>query len=72
MRFSLGTLLDSRARRWPEEVVLTEDGTDLTWAALREQARRVACALVRDGVEPGHRVAYVGKNGLPFSSRRRV
>src|SRR6202161_4895009 len=38
------------------------DGAELTWSGLREQARRVAAALVRDGVGSQDRVIYLGKN----------
>jgi acyl-CoA synthetase (AMP-forming)/AMP-acid ligase II len=66
MTFSLRALLTSGADERPDEVVLTHDDDQLTWAMLQDQSRRVASALVRDGVRPGSRVAYLGKNGLPF------
>lgn len=66
MAFSLRALLESGARDRPDSVVLVEDGAEVTWAALRRQACGVGHALVCDGVTPGQRVVYIGKNGLPF------
>lgn len=66
MAFSLRALLDRGAADSPDAVVLVEDGVELTWTGLRRQSRGVAHALVRDGVTPGQRVVYVGKNGLAF------
>src|SRR6202011_5097738 len=44
------------------KVVVSADGVELTWLGLREQACRVAAALVREGVKPQDRVIYLGKN----------
>jgi long-chain acyl-CoA synthetase len=66
MTSSLRALLEERLRADPDRVALVEDTTEVTWAELADRARRVAAALVRDGVAPQQRVAYLGKNGLPF------
>jgi long-chain acyl-CoA synthetase len=62
MTGSLRELLEAGVEKAPEKVVLSADGVDLTWSGLREQAYRVAAALVRDGVKPQDRVIYLGKN----------
>jgi acyl-CoA synthetase (AMP-forming)/AMP-acid ligase II len=62
MTGSLRELLEAGVEKAPEKVVLSADGVDLTWSGLRQQACRVAAALVRDGVKPQDRVIYLGKN----------
>jgi acyl-CoA synthetase (AMP-forming)/AMP-acid ligase II len=59
---SLRALLEAGVANAPHKVVLSSDGVELTWSGLREQACRVAAALVRDGVKPQDRVIYLGKN----------
>jgi long-chain acyl-CoA synthetase len=62
MMESLRALLDAGVANAPDKVVLSADGVEVTWSMLREQACRVAAALVRDGVKPQDRVIYLGKN----------
>jgi acyl-CoA synthetase (AMP-forming)/AMP-acid ligase II len=62
MTGSLRALLEAGVEKVPEKIVLSADGVEITWAMLRAQARRVATALVRDGVKPQDRVIYLGKN----------
>src|SRR5258707_11911190 len=62
MTGSLRELLEAGVEKAPEKVVLSADGVELTWSGLRQQAYRVAAALVRDGVKPQDRVIYLGKN----------
>jgi acyl-CoA synthetase (AMP-forming)/AMP-acid ligase II len=50
----------------PGAVVLSAATGETTWAQLREQATRVASALVRDGVGVQDRVVYLGKNDPRF------
>ena len=59
---SLRALLEAGVANAPDKIVLSADGVELTWSGLREQACRVATALVRDGVKPQDRVIYLGKN----------
>jgi acyl-CoA synthetase (AMP-forming)/AMP-acid ligase II len=59
---SLRALLEAGVASAPDKAIVSADGTELTWSGLREQARRVAAALVRDGVKPQDRVIYLGKN----------
>jgi long-chain acyl-CoA synthetase len=59
---SLRALLEAGVEKAPEKVVVSADGVELSWSGLREQACRVAAALVRDGVKPQDRVIYLGKN----------
>ncbi|MBN9793721.1 fatty acid--CoA ligase [Pseudonocardia sp. TMWB2A] len=62
MVFTLRGLVEERRRERPDDVVVTEDGTDTTWRELHDRSVRIAAALVRDGVPPGGRVAHLGKN----------
>jgi long-chain acyl-CoA synthetase len=62
---SLRALLDARCAAAPDTVAVEaagRPGEGTTWTALREQARSVAAALVRDGVAPGDRVVLVARN----------
>jgi acyl-CoA synthetase (AMP-forming)/AMP-acid ligase II len=59
---SLRALLEAGVADAPDKVVISAVGAKLTWSRLQEQARRVAAALVRDGVKPQDRVIYLGKN----------
>ena len=62
MTESLRALLEAGVADSPDKIVICADGVELTWSALGRQARRVAAALVRDGVKPQDRVIYLGKN----------
>ncbi|MEA3135397.1 MAG: hypothetical protein QOG17_3243, partial [Gammaproteobacteria bacterium] len=66
MTGSLRALLEAGVAKAPDKVILSADGVELTWSGLREQACRVAAALVRDGVKPQDRVIYLGKNDLRY------
>jgi long-chain acyl-CoA synthetase len=59
---SLRELLERGATAAPDTVVVSGPGQDVTWRTLRAEARRIAAALVRDGVKAQDRVVYVGKN----------
>jgi acyl-CoA synthetase (AMP-forming)/AMP-acid ligase II len=63
---SLRALLEAGVANAPDKVVLSSDGVEVTWRGLREQACRVATALVRDGVKLQDRVIYLGKNDLRY------
>jgi non-ribosomal peptide synthetase component E (peptide arylation enzyme) len=62
MPTSLRALLSQRASATPHAIAITADDTSITWSALQGRARRVAAALVRDGIGVQARVAYLGKN----------
>jgi len=51
-----------RARATPDLVAVSAPEGDLTFAGLDALSSRVAQALLRDGVRPGDRVAYLGEN----------
>lgn len=68
MTTSLRQLLDVNADTHPDAVALDGDAGPLTWASLRDAAREVAAALVRDRVAPQDRVVYVGKNDPRYFS----
>jgi long-chain acyl-CoA synthetase len=62
MTASLRQLLERGATDTPDTVVVSGADQHMTWRDLAAEARRVAAALVRDGVKPQDRVVYVGKN----------
>ena len=62
MTGSLRELLERGAASSPDTVVVSGAGPDLTWRTLQADARRIAAALVRDGVKPQDRVVLVAKN----------
>ena len=55
---SLRELLDQRANDTAGAVVVSAPGGALTWSRLRDRARTVAAALVRDGVAAQDRVVF--------------
>lgn len=63
---SLRALLERCLRAHPERVALCSGAERVSWGELRDRARRVADALVRDGVAPDDRVVVVAKNDLRF------
>ena len=52
----------ARAAATPDLVAVAAPSGDVTFAGLDDLASRVAQALLRDGVRPGDRVAYLGEN----------
>ncbi|MEM7199736.1 MAG: amino acid adenylation domain-containing protein [Planctomycetota bacterium] len=54
-------LVRERAEAEPDHVALREAGSTLTYAELWHHAGAVAAALIQRGVEPGDRVAILGK-----------
>lgn len=66
---TLRGLLDARCAAVPDAVAVEpagRPGEGTTWTALRERARAVAAALVRDGVAPGERVVLVARNDTSY------
>jgi acyl-CoA synthetase (AMP-forming)/AMP-acid ligase II len=62
MTASLRELLEANVAKSPDRIVISAESGELSWTRLREQACRVAAALVRDGIKPQDRVIYLGKN----------
>ena len=62
MTSSLRELLERGAATGPDVIVVSGGGQRLSWSDLHVEARRIAAALVRDGVKPQDRVVFVGKN----------
>ena len=54
--------LERSAAVWPDAVGVVDGERRLTWAELRERARRLAVALQEAGIEAGERVAFLALN----------
>jgi long-chain acyl-CoA synthetase len=63
---NLADLLLEPAARTPAAAALIDDRGPTTYAELRDRASRLAGLLVRDGVQPGDRVAIAGLNDDAF------
>ena len=61
-------LLRRRAAATPDLVAVSATDGDITFAELDARADRIAQALLRDGIRPGDRVAYLGENSADFLS----
>ena len=62
----LEDVLRARAAVTPDLPAIIEPSGTTSFAELDRQASQVAQALIRDGVQPGDRVAYVGENAPSF------
>ncbi|MCJ0944947.1 long-chain-fatty-acid--CoA ligase [Rhodococcus erythropolis] len=65
---NLEDLLRSRAIASPESTAVISDDGRTSFRELDIETNRVANALLRDGVRPGDRVAYIGANAPSFLS----
>src|SRR5262249_39369817 len=63
---NLADALLEPATRTPDGIALIDDHGPTTYAELRDRAARVAGLLIRDGVQPGDRVAIAGLNDDAF------
>ena len=61
---TVGQLLDSAARRWPDHdaLIVVDQGVRWNWRELRERARRFAAGLFALGLETGDRVGMLAPN----------
>ena len=55
--------LDARAATGGTAITFPEDGTDLSWQTLQEEARRIASDLTARGIEKGASLAIMHPNG---------
>ncbi|MEY4417043.1 MAG: hypothetical protein RIQ53_4336, partial [Pseudomonadota bacterium] len=62
MAHTMIDVLDATADRLPDSPYCEYEGRVTTFGAFRLQSRRVAGALVAGGLQPGERVAWLGKN----------
>ncbi|WP_155763703.1 AMP-binding protein, partial [Mycobacterium asiaticum] len=56
-RFTVPAVLDRRAEQYPERVVMSVAGCDITFAQLRQRSRAAANLLAERGIGPGDGVA---------------
>jgi len=54
--------LERTAAVFPDAIGVVDEDRRLTWAELRERARRLAVALQQAGIEAGDRVAFLALN----------
>ena len=61
---TVGQLLDTAARRWPDNdaLIVVDQGVRWNWRELRERARRFAAGLIALGLQPGERVGMLAPN----------
>lgn len=60
-------MLARNARKYSNELAITDDTKHLTWAELHSQAEQLACWLKQEyGVQAGDRVALVVPNSIAF------
>ncbi|WP_439534408.1 fatty acid--CoA ligase [Polymorphobacter sp.] len=59
---TLGDLSRALAGRYGDKVALRFGGVDTSYRALDDAASRVAAGLIAEGLKPGERIAYIGKN----------
>jgi len=61
---TVGQLLDSAARRWPDNdaLIVVDQGVRWNWRELRERARNFAAGLIALGLQPGDRVGMLAPN----------
>ena len=55
-----------QAQLRPDEIALSREGRDITYAALERRANQCAHALIAAGIKPGDRVACLAKNTEDF------
>jgi crotonobetaine/carnitine-CoA ligase len=56
-RFSVATVLDRRAEQFPDRVMMSIDGTEVTFEQMRRRSCAAASALLDLGIRPGDCVA---------------
>ena len=62
----MGSWIERRARTDPDRPALIVGGRPVTYRALAERIRRLACGLDRLGIERGDRIAWLGPNHGAF------
>ena len=61
---TVGQLLDTAARRWPDNdaLIVVDQGIRWDWRELRERAKNFAAGLIALGLQPGDRVGMLAPN----------
>ncbi len=61
---TVGQLLDTAARRWPDNdaLIVVDQGVRWKWRELRERARNFAAGLIALGLQPGERIGMLATN----------
>lgn len=63
---SLNRLFLAQVERRPTKIALQFGDESLSYAELDRRASQVACGFLDQGIQPGDRVAYLGKNSIAY------
>jgi long-chain acyl-CoA synthetase len=64
--YTVAGMLRTQAGARPDQPMLTHGTRTVTWAEEHRRAGAVAHALLAEGLDPGDRVAFLDRNGLPY------
>src|SRR5579875_2616794 len=65
-QWSVAEVVRSQARERPDQPAITTRDEVISWRELELRANKVAAGLAAGGVEPGERVAFVGKSSPAY------
>jgi len=63
---SLAGLIRASVAAYPDNIAIAGDGRSVTYTELGERSDRVGSGLVALGLQPGDRVAYLGRNATEY------
>jgi acyl-CoA synthetase (AMP-forming)/AMP-acid ligase II len=63
---TLGDIARYHARQRPDAIALSFENRETSFAEFDRHSNQIANKLLTDGVEPGQRIAYIGKNSDSF------
>jgi len=64
----LPVLLQERAKEHPDKPALIQNERQQTWSEMVSDINRIANALINMGINPGERVAILGRNSIEYSN----
>lgn len=63
---TIASLLEQHAAQSPQRLAMRFEEQNLTYADLRDAVGRAAAMLLTEGIGPGSRICYVGKNSAAY------
>lgn len=66
MSFNYGDVLDRVARHRSDEIAISSDAGDLSWADFDARTNALARGLAARGVKPGDKICFLLYNGAPY------